>query len=154
MPRSFRKPCGFPGCAGFSEEGRTRCPKHLTEANRVFNQRRDPQIEAFRNSPAWIKMAARVRLEEPICRLCGQEDTSSVDHIVPVWKAWDRRLDRLNLQGLGQRCHDRKSAAERLEKHRTRVREAFSTAWANPDLATQSQANPQPTTHNPEPTTP
>jgi len=57
----------------------------------------------------WPRIRARVLIEEPLCRRCG-EDSRHVDHIVP--KSQGGTDDRANLQALCSRCHSKKTASE------------------------------------------
>ena len=67
------------------------------------------------NSTAWIKLRDLVRSEEPLCRHCKQIDkitpTKIIDHIQPISQGGDP-WDRENLQGLCEKCHNRKTAIE------------------------------------------
>jgi 5-methylcytosine-specific restriction protein A len=52
-----------------------------------------------------------------ICKICNRAASTCVDHIVPFISpqgvvSWERFKDPLNLQGLCQPCHSRKTATE------------------------------------------
>ncbi len=64
----------------------------------------------------WQRLRRLVLSEEPLCRECQKRGRVTlaveVDHIVPIRKAPERRLDQTNLQGLCKPCHSRKTARE------------------------------------------
>lgn len=49
--------------------------------------------------------------EEPICRVCDFLPSVTADHIIPVAEGGEE-LDRDNLQGICQPCHDAKTLEE------------------------------------------
>ncbi len=71
----------------------------------------------------WHRMRNMVLAEEPLCRLCGREGrlaaAAEVDHIVPIVRRPDLRLDRGNLQPLCRACHARKTREENAGAHRS-----------------------------------
>lgn len=64
----------------------------------------------FYQSREWKALRDRVRLEEPLCRVCGRL-TNHVDHVIPRKDGGTDTRD--NLQGLCQECHNRKTTVER-----------------------------------------
>ena len=66
--------------------------------------------EAFYSSTEWLNMRKRVFATHPHkCAHCGHLGTPDnelqVDHKIPLWRAWSRRLDFGNLQILCARCN-------------------------------------------------
>jgi 5-methylcytosine-specific restriction protein A len=57
--------------------------------------------------PDWPSRRARVLVRDPVCRLCGQQPSTEVDHIVP-----GDNHDLTNLQGVCTACHQTKSSRE------------------------------------------
>lgn len=70
----------------------------------------DAEVRAFYNSTAWKRLRSWFRLEHPLCAFCKQRGVvkagDHVDHIEPVRRAWDRRLDPTNLQHLCAMDHN------------------------------------------------
>ena len=66
---------------------------------------------------AWAELRARHLALEPDCRNCaahGQHRRAQiVDHIEPIRRAPERRLDPSNLQSLCRSCHQQKTMRER-----------------------------------------
>jgi hypothetical protein len=60
----------------------------------------------------WAKLSHQVLKQQPVCDTpgCGRP-SAHVDHITPVKVAPWRRLDRTNLHGVCQACHNRITAA-------------------------------------------
>jgi 5-methylcytosine-specific restriction endonuclease McrA len=72
--------------------------------------RKGEAARRFRSSMAWrrVRYAVLARANGR-CECCGARASDSVrlhvDHIAPVSKAWDRRLDPDNLQVLCESCN-------------------------------------------------
>ena len=115
MPWKPQRACRVPGCGGFAEHGQY-CEAHRLERMRDFNRfERDPETQAFYDSPAW-KAARRKKLnEQPLCEECLRHGliraADLVDHITPI-KCGGAKLAESNLQSLCNACHERKSIAE------------------------------------------
>jgi len=66
----------------------------------------------------WQRTRQVVLSQEPLCRTCTAygrlSPTYAIDHITPHRGNWSLFIDRSNLQGLCQSCHNRKSQSERL----------------------------------------
>jgi 5-methylcytosine-specific restriction enzyme A len=77
--------------------------------------RREPW-RAWYHHYEWKTLSARVRREEPLCRVCEAngrvEPTTQVDHIVAHRGNWELFKDRANLQGLCDSHHSAKTARE------------------------------------------
>lgn len=67
------------------------------------------QFASFYNTQAWRRLSAWRRRTSPLCVMCLQvgdyTPATQADHIVPLSKAWDRRLDPENVQSLCRPCH-------------------------------------------------
>ncbi|MAA98675.1 MAG: HNH endonuclease [Stappia sp.] len=103
MPRRAPKVCGH--CGGVHASGE-RCPVAVTR-DRERKARADakrPTARARGYDRDWEQARAAYLSAYPSCRRCGAKATV-VDHIVPIAKAPQRRLDRTNFQSLCQPCH-------------------------------------------------
>ena len=117
-PYAPKKPCiGSPRCPLFALPGKARCEAHQRAYYQQDNARREPEIRAFYDSPAWRRLSAAYRAEHPLCETCateGRETPSQhVDHVISVREAPDRALDETNLRALCKPCHSRRTLAER-----------------------------------------
>jgi 5-methylcytosine-specific restriction endonuclease McrA len=75
------------------------------------------RIRHFYQSRAWRALRYRVLVKRGgRCECCGRSASDGVrivvDHIVPVKKCWDRRLDETNLQVLCNDCNLAKSSQD------------------------------------------
>jgi 5-methylcytosine-specific restriction enzyme A len=65
---------------------------------------------------AWAKLRTRWLKQHPLCAECERNGrltpATEVDHIIPIRKAPERRLDDTNLQSLCHPCHAAKTARE------------------------------------------
>lgn len=72
---------------------------------------------------AWDVLRAQHLVAEPACRKCGAAGrivaARIVDHIVPIRRAPERRLDPTNLQSLCASCHQSKTGREHGNAART-----------------------------------
>lgn len=87
------------------------------EADRQARQQARRERKTFYDSPAWRRLAAAVRKDERVCRVCKAElgkltPAECVDHIIPLALRPDLALDRENLQALCWECHSRKTREE------------------------------------------
>jgi hypothetical protein len=84
---------------------------------REYNRLRwkyDREVKAFYNSKIWKETSRLVLLENDyICEYCGAEATMT-DHVIPLKRDWNRRLDRKNLKASCKRCNDAKAIRERV----------------------------------------
>lgn len=74
--------------------------------------------DAFYASPAWRKLAARIKAERGCCERCGSKQRLIVDHIIER-KDGGAELEEENLQLLCHACHNRKTAKARGERAKT-----------------------------------
>lgn len=83
---------------------------------REYNRLRwkyDREVKAFYNSKVWKETSRIVLLENDyICEYCGGEATMT-DHVIPIKKDWNRRLDRSNLKASCKRCNDARAIRDR-----------------------------------------
>jgi 5-methylcytosine-specific restriction protein A len=111
MPRAPRL-CSFAGCLATATTG-SRCDTHKRDvaAERRARGREDnrPTSSQRGYGAEWRKLRALVLREEPTCRRCSARSTV-VDHVIP--KARGGTDERRNLQGLCERCHNRKTVTE------------------------------------------
>ena len=59
----------------------------------------------------WPRVRLAVLAEEPMCRACGEQPATDVDHIVPMAQGGSQ-WDWANLQPLCHRCHSAKTMRE------------------------------------------
>ena len=120
MPWSPKRDCV--GCGRRVAGGRP-CPH--CKARRDASQ---PGVRE-RYGAGWDALARRVIAEEPLCRLCEADGritaSTQADHIVPVSVRPDLKQERSNLQGLCDRCHAAKSAAEARTRRRRQTEAAL-----------------------------
>jgi 5-methylcytosine-specific restriction enzyme A len=61
----------------------------------------------------WDKLRAAILAEEPLCRECArhgiEHPAQTLDHVIPIRNAPERRLDPTNLQPLCCPCHRAKT---------------------------------------------
>ena len=97
MPMKPRRPCRYPGCAGFCEQGQVYCKEHIAESS-----------DRLRGGAAF-----RGYDRHPLCVSCQAEGkltaATVVDHIVP--HRGDTKLfwDESNWQPLCKEHHDQKT---------------------------------------------
>lgn len=107
MPTAPARPCPAVGCPQFQP-----CPTHQSYAGRL---QRTPWRGLYRTA-RWQRLRAAVLADEPLCRMCAQQDrvtaASHVDHVIPHRGDETRMFDRANLQPLCARCHSAKTLAE------------------------------------------
>lgn len=86
-----------------------------SEEYKNYNKTRwnyDKKLTRFYNSSAWRSTSKLVLLRDDyVCQMCGGEATM-VDHIIPIKKDWNRRLDLDNLQASCKACNDAKANRE------------------------------------------
>lgn len=84
----------------------------------TIHERRRPNASRRGYGRDWRKVRALVLADEPLCRMCKEQDrvtaATVVDHIVRVRVRPDLRLDMENLQPLCKPCHD--SAAQSRDR--------------------------------------
>ena len=85
------------------------------ERRRRFDQERG-SAAARGYDRTWQRLRLQVLAEEPLCRFClaaGRlTEAREVDHVVPIARAPELRLDRSNLRPLCTPCHSGRTASE------------------------------------------
>ena len=111
MPMKPRRPCRFPGCAGFCEPGQVYCQEHASQsADRLRGG-----SDARGYNAEWRKARSKFLKQHPLCVHCQAEGritpATVVDHVLP--HRGDRRLfwDRTNWQPLCKDHHDKKTGS-------------------------------------------
>ena len=127
MPTKAKRACLEPGCLGYAERI-GRCATHAAPILARRQQGKDRSGEAGRGlyfTRRWQALRAAILRAEPLCRACvlvGRVTAATdVDHVRA--HRGDVRLfwAQQNLQPLCAACHHRKTAIERLERHRDRT---------------------------------
>jgi 5-methylcytosine-specific restriction enzyme A len=73
------------------------------KAPKRYGKKETNDITRFRNTSAWKKKRIEIKKRDKyLCQLCLLEgkytfDNLDVHHILPISKAWDKRLDCINL---------------------------------------------------------
>ena len=114
MPTRPLRPCTVPGCPALSRGGP--CAQHKgTISDRTAVARKEADAKkgpdrAFYWSKPWREVRARVLAEEPSC-FCGCGlPSNTVDHVKNRREYPALALERANLHGWYDRCHNRKTA--------------------------------------------
>ena len=99
--------CLQPGCPRLVRPGQRHCPTHTNDTGPAGAS----TLSAHGSTRAWRRTRARIlERDGGICRACGEEQATTVDHVTP------RRLggsdDDSNLQALGPLCN----ASKRIEE--------------------------------------
>lgn len=112
MPVRAPRVCGL--CGGVHQYGE-RCAKAVAR-DRERKARHDakrPSRHERGYDNDWQQLRAAHLIRQPYCARCGATATT-VDHVIPIRKAPERRLDPTNLQSLCTACHSGwKQAKER-----------------------------------------
>ena len=109
-PRRAMHPCAQPGCGELLPAGTARCTRHAR--TQAVAKRTDPEQVRFYGSKQWKALRAQVRAEEPVCRICGERPSRSVDHIDGNWS----NNARTNLRALCGVCEPRRTGAQHRAK--------------------------------------
>ena len=111
MPYKPRRPCRYPGCPDFCEEGQVFCKGHMEWSS----DRLRGGADARGYNAQWRKARALFLRQHPLCVECRKEGkltpATVVDHIIP--HRGDQRLfwDQSNWQSLCKRHHDKKTGS-------------------------------------------
>jgi 5-methylcytosine-specific restriction protein A len=122
MATAAPRVCSHRGCNRLTDGG-PRCELHPHEPRRE-RTKQDRAYDERRGSAAsrgydwrWQRLRLGVLSEEPLCRSCRAAGrvtaATEVDHIEPLERAPERRLERSNLQPLCHACHVAKTAEDR-----------------------------------------
>jgi len=96
---TFQRPCLDCGLLTTSGD---RCDKHRKEAAARWKAKRGPSPYL---DPAWRRLSAKARKEQPWCTLCGATEDLTADHIVPLSKGGALLVPTHALRILCRRCH-------------------------------------------------
>jgi 5-methylcytosine-specific restriction protein A len=114
MPWAAPRACFIPGCPW---SGHGRCPRHGLVARQRYDQARGSAAARGYGSWTWKTLRAAVLARDRVCVLCGSEPAVIADHRIAKRDGGTDTVS--NLQGLGWRCHARKSAAEKASRRKT-----------------------------------
>lgn len=83
MPQKPRRPCRYPGCPGFCEQGQVFCKDHMEWSG----DRLRGGADARGYDSRWRKARALFLKQHPLCAFCQAEGkvvpATVVDHIIP-----------------------------------------------------------------------
>ena len=111
MPMKPKRPCRFPGCPGFCEQGQVYCQEHIAQSS----DRMRGGADARGYNAEWRKARNLFLKQHPLCDHCQAEGritpATVVDHVLP--HRGDKRLfwDRANWQPLCREHHDKKTGS-------------------------------------------
>ena len=111
MPQKPRRPCRYPGCPGFCEQGQVFWKDHMERSS----DRLRGGADARGYDARWRKARALFLKRHPLCAFCQAEGkvvpATVVDHIIP--HRGDQRLfwDQTNWEPLCKGCHDKKTGS-------------------------------------------
>lgn len=109
MPNIPRRPCRYPGCPEFCEQGQVFCKDHMEWSDDRLRGGSDSRGY----NTQWRKTRSAYLRRHPLCVECQKQGKLSpatiVDHIIP--HRGDQMLfwDESNWQALCKRCHDQKT---------------------------------------------
>ena len=112
------RPCRHPGCPELTREGY--CSRHKPKR---AARRASAECHAWYSLSLWTdELRPAQLLREPWCRECAKHGIRTratvVDHVKPHRGNWLLFIDPANLQSLCERCHNRKTALEQMQKRR------------------------------------
>lgn len=115
--------CPEPGCNGVALEGRF-CPAHAKDnyERRRDQHRENRETRGWYSRKAWCgKYGLRLwkLVQDSLCEKCGRYAATDVHHKDGSWReggpgAWEKFMDRKNLQSLCHECHSAITAKEHL----------------------------------------
>ena len=113
---SLPKPCAHPGCPAIVK-GRRFCEAHQRQAWREQDRQR-PSYRS-RRPKDWEARRAAVLARDPICTICREAPSDTVDHIRDRGKTRGSEVvpgldDLTNLRGVCRSCHSRRTARDHL----------------------------------------
>lgn len=109
MPYALDKPCRWTGCPALVKSGVGYCPEHKRETRKQSDRQRDQSNRHVYATARWKRLRKMVLGRDPTCP-CG-DGTTVADHIVPMSRG-GQPYDLDNVQGMCDRCHNRKTARE------------------------------------------
>jgi 5-methylcytosine-specific restriction protein A len=107
--------CSIPGCPNEAVK-RGRCREHGNEREREQGARKRTDGNAlFYKSKAWQIQRRIVLARDPICRICGEQPSTEVDHVKAI-EDGGSLLSLDNLQGACHGCHSSKTRREMIDR--------------------------------------
>jgi 5-methylcytosine-specific restriction protein A len=104
-----RRPCRYPGCAGFCEQGQVYCKKHISES--VDRLRGGAAFRGYDRK--WREARDAFLRRHPLCVICRAEGkltpATVVDHIIPHRGNMKLFWDQDNWQPLCREHHNKKT---------------------------------------------
>jgi len=118
--------CTEPGCNGVASEGRF-CPAHAADnyERRRDRQRENPLTRSWYGLACWKSPTRGLRFwklcQNPICEKCNRRKATDVHHKDGSWReggpgAWEKFMDRNNLEALCHECHSAETVKEHLNQ--------------------------------------
>ena len=108
MPSKFKRPCRRPGCGTLVSGGY--CARHSKSPYDPDRRYRTRLYDTRR----WERERTAFLEDNPVCVSCRRRFAKVVDHVLPHRGDESSFWDRTNWQSLCVRCHNAKSAKERL----------------------------------------
>lgn len=109
MPRKPKRPCRYPGCTDFAEDGEQYCPKHKKLMEKHYDDFTRGYNGHKRYGSQWRKIRTRYVHKHPFCEECLKHGryvlVEEVHHIVPISEGGTN--DESNLMSLCRSCHEK-----------------------------------------------
>ena len=102
-------------CNGCGKAVRSVCTACHKES-RAAREKYRPSAAARGYGARWRKLRKLVLHDDPICSVCSMQASTEVDHVTPKASGGTDALS--NLQGICERCHSEKTAAENSDRFR------------------------------------
>ena len=104
-----KRPCRYPDCAGFCEQGQVYCKEHIAESGDRL--RGGATFRGYDRK--WREARAAYLRRHPLCVLCRAEGkltpATVVDHVIPHRGDHQLFWDESNWQALCKTHHDQKT---------------------------------------------
>jgi len=109
MPVKPKRPCRYPGCPGFAEEGEQYCEKHRKFMEKHYEHFARGYSADRRYGYKWKKIRDRYVKKHPLCEECLRHGryvkAEQVHHIVPLSEGGSS--EEYNLMSLCRSCHEK-----------------------------------------------
>lgn len=109
MPMKPKRPCRYPGCSKFCEDGEQYCPEHRVLMEKHYEHFSRGYKPSKRYGNNWRKVRARYVHSHPFCEMCLKEGritpVEEVHHIIPLSEGGTN--DESNLMSLCRSCHQK-----------------------------------------------
>lgn len=118
---NIMKRCNRPGCNKYIDITETYCNEHNDYKYKQYERNRTSTVEGreykrFYDSKDWRELRYQALLDAGfVCVMCGRNEATIGDHIVPTKVRWDLRLDRDNVQAVCVSCHNKKTASDKIK---------------------------------------